>query len=106
MKILICGLVLMSFSGHAKTVMMREVDDLLRRVEALERRVSNLENNRKTSGLRVKDYQGAQAAGMERVPSSESKEASIQKKEIMKELQKYKKSEEERRKFLDSMLDE
>ncbi len=107
--IVLCLVASFSTSILAKTVSKRQVDDLERRVSALERNVAQLSSmgTDSTTGLKIKDSQNQiKKAGVNRSVASNPQLSDDQKKEIVETLENYKKKQQESQKLLDELMNE
>lgn len=110
--IFVLSIGLLNSSLFAKTVNMRKIDDLEKRVAMLEKRMDKLENSSsatdQTTGLKVKDYQGTTKAlsigrGVASPGPSLTKE---QTQQIQNTIEQYKKNKAESDKILDQIMNE
>ena len=97
---------------QSKTVSMRKTENLIKRVTVLEQRMATLEKiihsqaKKPANDLKVKDLKNNKIDSIQNRTSASENISEAQKKEIMQQLEGFKKKSAEREKFIEKLLNE
>ena len=99
---------LISMGAFARTPLWRDVQDLKRRVEALEKKLNQPKKVDAKTGLKVKDMKQEQMGGASRstADASGSQLTSQQQKELQQNIEKIKKNQKDSHKLIEQIMNE